>query len=284
MVQNGGGVLQSQGLLPLYPATEGLTRERIRNLMWRERAHVHDVVEPLPSALRRAERLPDRPAALSAIHFPEEPGDSGVARERLAFEELLLLELSLAARKRARAAGARAPEVRGDGSLVDPWLATLPFAPTGDQDAAFARDRERHDPRPAHAAAADGRGRVGQDRRRPARDAARGRGRLPGRADGAHRDARRAAHGHARPAARRPRADRAADRVDPRRAAARAARAPRDRRAAADRRHPRADRARRRVPGARPRGRRRAAPVRRAPAGGARREGGRAASRRTCCT
>ena len=109
VVRNGGGVLQSQGLLPLYPATEGLTRERIRNLMWRERAHVHDVVEPLPAALRRAERLPDRAAALGAIHFPEEPDDSAVARERLAFEELLLLELSLAARKRARAAGARAP-------------------------------------------------------------------------------------------------------------------------------------------------------------------------------
>ena len=139
VVQNGGGVLQSQGLLPLYPATEGLTRERIRNLMWRERQHVHDVVEPLPVALRRAERLPDRPAALGAIHFPEEPDDSAVARERLAFEELLLLELSLAARKRARAAGARAPEVHGTGDLVEPWLSTLPFAPTGDQLGAFAR-------------------------------------------------------------------------------------------------------------------------------------------------
>ena len=135
----GGGVLQSQGLLPLYPATEGLTRERIRNLMWRERAHVHDAVEPLPWALRRAERLPDRAAALAAIHFPEDPDDSAAARERLAFEELLLLELSLAARKRARASGARAPEVHGSGELVEPWAASLPFAPTGDQRTAFER-------------------------------------------------------------------------------------------------------------------------------------------------
>src|SRR5215208_5356609 len=139
VVQNGGGVLQSQGLLPLYPATEGLPRQRITNLMWRERAHMHDVVEPLPSKLRRIERLPDRPAALSAIHFPEEPDDSAAARERLAFEELLLLELSLAARKRARAEGARAPVVEGTGELVEPWLAMLPFAMTGDQRTAVER-------------------------------------------------------------------------------------------------------------------------------------------------
>jgi ATP-dependent DNA helicase RecG len=143
VVQNGGGVLQSQGLLPLYPATEGLTRERIRNLMWRERDHMHDVVEPLPARLRTAEHLPDRPASLRAIHFPEEPDDSAAARERLAFEELLLLELSLAARKRARAEGARAPVIEGTGDLVGPWLAGLPFAPTDDQRKAF--DRIEHD-------------------------------------------------------------------------------------------------------------------------------------------
>ena len=135
VVQNGGGagVLASQGLLPLYPATEGLTRERIRKEMWQQRDHVHDVVEPLPARLRVAERLPDRPAAIRAIHFPEEPDDSAAARERLAFEELLLLELSLAARKRARAEGARAPGVHGTGELVEPWVRTLPFELTGDQ-------------------------------------------------------------------------------------------------------------------------------------------------------
>jgi ATP-dependent DNA helicase RecG len=149
VVQNGGGVLQSQGLLPLYPTTEGLPRERIRNLMWRERERMHDVTEPLPARLRIAEHLPDRPAALRAIHFPEEPDDSAAARERLAFEELLLLELSLAARKRARAEGARAPVVHGSGELVDPWLAGLPFALTDDQRAAVERiDRDMASERP----------------------------------------------------------------------------------------------------------------------------------------
>ncbi|MEA2479975.1 MAG: ATP-dependent helicase RecG, partial [Thermoleophilaceae bacterium] len=46
VVGGGAGVLQSQGLVPVYPATEGFGSGRIRPLVWRERAHVHDVVEP----------------------------------------------------------------------------------------------------------------------------------------------------------------------------------------------------------------------------------------------
>jgi ATP-dependent DNA helicase RecG len=139
VLSGGGGVLQEQGLMPVYPATEKLGSQRIRQLVWAQKDRVHDVVEPLPGRLMAAERLPLRSAALSAVHFPESPEDSLDGRERLAFEELLMLELSLAARKRARAEGKKAPVVEGDGTLVDPWLAGLPFAPTGDQQNAFER-------------------------------------------------------------------------------------------------------------------------------------------------
>jgi ATP-dependent DNA helicase RecG len=106
--------------------------------VWNARAAIREVVEPLPAWLRLAERLPERAAAVDAIHFPEDPGEEPEARRRLAFEELFLLELSLAARKRARQSELRAPAVLGSGELVDPWLTTLPFALTGDQRAAVA--------------------------------------------------------------------------------------------------------------------------------------------------
>ena len=70
---------------------------------------------------------PSGPAALAAAHFPDRPEDPDDARHRLAFEELFLLELALAGRKRARAERARARELPGTGELVDPWLASLPF-------------------------------------------------------------------------------------------------------------------------------------------------------------
>ncbi|MEA2484462.1 MAG: ATP-dependent helicase RecG [Thermoleophilaceae bacterium] len=132
----GGG--HTTGVVPVYPATENLKSTKLRELVWSHRAAIRQVVEPLPAWLRLAERLPDRPAAVDAIHFPEDEDEEPEARRRLAFEELFLLELSLAARKRARQGELRAPAVEGSGELVEPWLGTLPFALTGDQRTACA--------------------------------------------------------------------------------------------------------------------------------------------------
>jgi ATP-dependent DNA helicase RecG len=126
------------GVVPVYPATENLKSTKLRELVWSHRGAIRQVVEPLPVWLRLAERLPDRPAAVDAIHFPEDEDEEPEARRRLAFEELFRLELSLAARKRARQGDLRAPPVEGTGELVDPWLASLPFTLTNDQRAACA--------------------------------------------------------------------------------------------------------------------------------------------------
>jgi len=127
------------GLVPVYPATQGLGHQRIRKLVWESRGHAHDSIESLPAALRLSERLADRASALLAAHFPEDDIDEPGARHRLAFEELFLLELSLAARKRARREGLPAPRLEPTGEMVAPWLSSLPFEPTRDQVSAFER-------------------------------------------------------------------------------------------------------------------------------------------------
>ena len=139
----------STGVVPIYPTTYNLSASKIRELVWNARDSIREVVEPLPAWLRLAERLPDRPAAVDAIHFPEDEDEEPEARHRLAFEELFLNQLLLAARKRERRSGLRAPAVEGSGELVDPWLGTLPFELTGDQRAAIAAiDRDLAAERP----------------------------------------------------------------------------------------------------------------------------------------
>jgi ATP-dependent DNA helicase RecG len=123
----------SAGVVPVYRATEHLKSPRIRDMVWNERDAVRHVVEPLPTWLRVSERLPDRPAAVDAVHFPDEEGDEPDARSRLAFEELFLFELSVAARRRARESELAAPALETTGELVDPWLESLPFSLTRDQ-------------------------------------------------------------------------------------------------------------------------------------------------------
>ncbi len=138
LIGDGGGAgIHTAGLVPVYPATEKLPPARLRGLAWKARALVTDSVEPLPAALRVRERLPDRPAALAAAHFPERPGEDEPARHRLALEELLLLELTFAARKRVRRSKVAAPRLEPTDELVPAWIERLPFAPTADQTAAF---------------------------------------------------------------------------------------------------------------------------------------------------
>jgi ATP-dependent DNA helicase RecG len=137
------------GQVPMYPASEGISPARLRKLVWEAYGRMRHVVEPLPSRLRVEERLPDRHAALAGVHFPDEEHEADGGRRRLAFEELLLLQLALAGRRRARREELRAAPLESRGELVEPWLGSLPFELTGDQGRACERiDADLGSPRP----------------------------------------------------------------------------------------------------------------------------------------
>ncbi|HEY1569588.1 MAG TPA: ATP-dependent DNA helicase RecG, partial [Solirubrobacteraceae bacterium] len=116
-----------------YPATEGLSSTQILALVRAHAGALAEVPEPLPAELRVAERLPGRRCALAAVHLAGDE-EQTVGRRRLAFDELLLVQLALLRRRRLRRAGSRAPVLDGEPSLSARWLAEmLPFAPTADQ-------------------------------------------------------------------------------------------------------------------------------------------------------
>jgi ATP-dependent DNA helicase RecG len=129
-----------------YPATIGLSSTQILALV---RAHLdaaHHAVDPLPARARRAAGLPDLPAALVAAH----DGDLEGGRRRLAFDELLLAQLSLLRRRAQRRAAGSAPALDQPPALTTRWREELlPFTLTGDQLAAIAvLDGELARPRP----------------------------------------------------------------------------------------------------------------------------------------
>jgi ATP-dependent DNA helicase RecG len=142
LATNGAGV-HTTGLVPVYSATQGVTPQQLRKVAWGIHALAHDTVEPLPSSLRIDRGLPDRAAALLAAHFPETEDDHEGARLRLAFEELLLLELAVARRRLTRQEQGRARALEPSGETVDSWRAQLPFELTGDQQKAIGEiDRD----------------------------------------------------------------------------------------------------------------------------------------------
>jgi ATP-dependent DNA helicase RecG len=118
-------------VVPIYRLVGGVTQRRVRELLARvlERA-----LPAVDDPLRPAERgeLPILADALRAAHFPEEAADVPGALDRLAFDELLALQLSMAQAREARA-DQRAAGVAVDATELAALLDALPFALTGDQ-------------------------------------------------------------------------------------------------------------------------------------------------------
>jgi ATP-dependent DNA helicase RecG len=83
-------------VLPVYPATEGLSHKVIRALIERHLdsliALSHDV---LPPGMIHGLELPELPDALRAVHRPATLEEAEAGRRRLAFDELLDLQLML---------------------------------------------------------------------------------------------------------------------------------------------------------------------------------------------
>jgi ATP-dependent DNA helicase RecG len=133
-----------------YPAAEGVSSTQILTLVREHRHALEDVPEPLAASVRVAERLPERRAALAAMHFGGVEDASQQGRRRLAFEELLLAQLVFLTRRERRATQARAHALRKPPELTARWLQHgLPFELTGDQRKAIGEiERELEGARP----------------------------------------------------------------------------------------------------------------------------------------
>jgi ATP-dependent DNA helicase RecG len=122
-----------------YPAAEGVSSTQILTLVHEAREGLGDVLEPLPAAVRVAEGLPERRAALGAMHFGGAGDTPRDGLKRLAFDELLLTQLVFLLRRGRRAEQAHARTLRDPPSLSARWLEQgLPFRLTGDQRNAVA--------------------------------------------------------------------------------------------------------------------------------------------------
>ena len=121
-------------VVPVYRLTGGITQKRLRELLARIiEAALPAVEDPLDATER--EGLPRLAEALQTAHFPEDATDVEAALDRLAFDELLALQLTLAQARAARA-DLVAPAIAVPESARAAIVAALPFTLTGDQAAA----------------------------------------------------------------------------------------------------------------------------------------------------
>ena len=178
---------------PVYPLTKGLKNHVVVNAVRIFLDVLPELPDPIPHDVRSRRGVLGLVPALRAIHRPREDADWQQARRRFRFEEALVLQVALAQRRAADRLVTATPRRPMAGGLLESFDAQLPFELTGGQRqvaAQIAEDMARDCP---DAAAPAGRGRLGQDRRRAARHALRGRRRRAGSSARAHRGARRSA-------------------------------------------------------------------------------------------
>lgn len=116
-------------IIPIYSPIPGVGQKPLRDavqLILEE----YDVQDPLPASLVARYQLMDRREALQAAHFPTDFDTLARAKERLAFEELLLFQAGVAG-----ASGGRREAIPLDAKdrWIESFFSRLPYAPTGAQ-------------------------------------------------------------------------------------------------------------------------------------------------------
>lgn len=86
--------IHTQGLVPIYPLTEGISQKQIRSLIWLTLSKIPSLKDWLPEEIKKQYGLIDLKKALSQIHFPKNVKELEQAKQRLKFDELFLLALS----------------------------------------------------------------------------------------------------------------------------------------------------------------------------------------------
>ncbi|HSH04413.1 MAG TPA: ATP-dependent DNA helicase RecG [Anaerolineae bacterium] len=88
--------LKTRRIVPIYPLTKGLSETKMRDIMRKAVTQYSDhIVDPLPDKIRSKHQLLPLGEAIRQQHFPQDQQLLHQARQRLAFDELFLLQLGM---------------------------------------------------------------------------------------------------------------------------------------------------------------------------------------------
>ncbi|MGH9271269.1 MAG: ATP-dependent DNA helicase RecG [Ilumatobacteraceae bacterium] len=142
-------------IVPIYPQSEKAQITTWELAGWvenaLERSAARGLLDPVPVEVRSRLGMIDRQRALWQIHGPESIAEKEQARRRLAFDELLRVQLALVMRKRALERGSVGFRHTVDGELVRRFHAALAFPLTAAQHRTIGEiDADLAAPHPMH--------------------------------------------------------------------------------------------------------------------------------------
>lgn len=127
-------------LIPVYPETQGVSSKWLRRQVYTILTqHLNELNEFLPEKLIKQNRMMSFPEAIQEIHFPKDLENAKYARERLAFDELFLMQLNAIQRRtqwKEKQKGIKL-EVEKYQKQINACINSLPFKLTSAQQSAL---------------------------------------------------------------------------------------------------------------------------------------------------
>ena len=135
VLRAGEELIHTGRLVPLYPLTDGLTPRTVRRLV----KDTLDTWSPLiqdslTRPMRHRTGLPELRQAIYQAHYPQDEESKAIARRRLAFDELFLIQLYVFSRRREWRDSMDALPLRRNQDMLDAFLSSLPFTLTSAQE------------------------------------------------------------------------------------------------------------------------------------------------------
>jgi ATP-dependent DNA helicase RecG len=128
-------LLHTGRLVPIYPLTQGLQNRTIRRVMQEAlERFVHRLEDPLPESIRERLGLMPLANAVSQMHYPTDKESLEHARRRLAFDELLPIQLTMLLRRRHFQRSAPAEPAPMSPATEAAYKQALPFTLTRAQE------------------------------------------------------------------------------------------------------------------------------------------------------
>lgn len=125
-------------VLPVHPVGEGVSASWMRRIVACALADTGDVCDAVPAELVSKRGLMTMARALREVHFPQSLESAEEARRRLAYDELLTLQLTLLTRQHLELAGTVPVAHETEGPHVRRLCNALPFVLSDEQRVALS--------------------------------------------------------------------------------------------------------------------------------------------------
>ncbi len=123
-------------IVPIYPETRGVSSKWLRKQISLLLEDL-EVIDTMPHVIRHEHHLPGLTKALHDIHFPKNLEETNMARRRLSFDEVFLIQLSAMQRKKEWQDIKIGPKITISENNIEQFKKSLPFILTPSQEKAI---------------------------------------------------------------------------------------------------------------------------------------------------